>query len=350
MSPLRLALPLLLLFSALHAHATGISGAGSSAAQPLYARLAALYSQRGQVELDYRPVGSSAGLKQLKDKLVDFGASDVALSAEQQARDKVLCFPSAISGVVPVYNLPGIRAGELQLTGALLAAIYARKITHWNDPQLAALNRGLALPPLPIVLLVRQDGSGSTYNFTDYLAKASPAWQQGYGRHFTIAWAAGATPVKGSAGVAAALRQTPGAIGYIDYHYVVQDKLAYARLQNQAGRFVAPSAAGFSAALANSGWNDKAAFEEMLTDKPGAASWPITAGTFIVVPQAAAHAERMVATLKFFTWGFIHGDQLVGAANFVRLPDRVQGRIFSALTGVTDSAGQPLKWSLSEVL
>lgn len=336
--------------SSLSAHAIEIKGAGSSAAHPLYTKLLDAYARTGNVTMSYQPSGSSDGVKQIKAATVDFGASDVALSADEMRKERLICFPSAVSGVVPVVNLPGVARGALQLTGEILADIFARKVVKWNDARIVALNPGIGMPDLAIAVLVRQDGSGTTYNFSDYLSKASTGWKQAYGRNFTIAWPAGTTGAKGSSGIVKALKQTAGAIGYVDYHYVVQDKLAYARLKNRAGTFVAPAAEGFAAALANSSWIAKASYEELLTDKPGARSWPITSGTFIMVPLASTNPEKTIAALKFFSWGFVHGETIIGNANFVRLPDGVQGRIFGELTKVTDASGQPLRWSLADAL
>lgn len=332
------------------AQAAELRGAGSSAAQPLYTALSTLYAKSDKTVFLYQPSGSSDGLKQIKAGTVDFGATDIAMSPEERKAARLISFPTAISGVVPVLNVPGVRKGQLQLTGEVLAELFSRKIVKWNDPKLRALNPGVTLPDLAVTVIARQDGSGTTYNFSDYLSKASAAWQSGFGRNFTITWPAGTTLVKGSSGAVAALKQTSGAITYVDYQYAVKEALAFPQLKNRDGKFVSPGAAGFSAALANSGWVGRAAYEEMLTDKPGAATWPITTGTFIVLPQTSSKPEQTIAAIKFFTWGFIHGDAAVGKADFVRLPDAVQGRIFGELTTITDSAGAPLKWSLSEVM
>ncbi len=224
----RILLGFVMLGATFAAHAD-ITGAGSSAAKPLYNLWAEEYAKAGNPKLNYQPVGSSAGIKQIKEHSVDFGASDVAMSAEDRKTSKMICFPSAISGVVPIVNLPGIKAGEVQMTGEVLADIFARKVTKWNDPEIAAINPGLALPKLPIVAVVRSDGSGTTYNFTDYLAKMSKTWKDGFGHNFTITWPADATAVKGSGGVVTAVKQTSGAIGYVDYNYVVQEKLNYTK-------------------------------------------------------------------------------------------------------------------------
>lgn len=327
------------------AMAVDITGAGSSAAAPLYTKWAATYQQQSGTALKYQVVGSSAGIKQIKARAVGFGASDVALSREDLQKEKLICFPSAISGVVPVINIPGVKSGELQLTGELLADIFARKILYWNDARIAEINPGIRLPKMAIVAVARQDGSGTTYNFTDYLSKVSASWKAGFGTNFTIAWPADVTQTKGSGGVSSAVRHTAGAIGYIDYNYVVQDQLPYAKLRNRDGRFVAPSALTFRSALSRSAWQTTARFEEMLTDKAGPSTWPITMGTFVIVPQVANDPASMIATLKFFTWAFMKGDGIVNGMDFVRLPDQVQARIYTELTKIADRSGKPLQWS-----
>ncbi len=332
------------------AFAGELKGAGSSAAEPLYTALAAAYGAKEKVVLRYTPSGSSDGLKQITARAVDFGATDVALTAEQRKEAKVVCFPIAVSGVVPVVNLPGIKKGQLQLSGEALADIFARKIVRWNDDKLKALNPGLALPDVAITVIVRADGSGTTFNFTDYLAKVSPAWASTVGKNYVVAWPAGTTAIKGSGGIVTAVRETSGAITYVDYQYAVKNTLAWVALKNRDGRFVNPGSAGFSAALLNSAWMSKSAFEDMLTDRPGGITWPITSGTFVLVPQVASNPEQTIAALKFFTWGFVHGDMAVGKTDFVRLPDGVQGRIFAELTKITDASGAPLKWSITEVM
>jgi phosphate transport system substrate-binding protein len=334
------------LFIARSVLALDINGAGSTAAMPLYVKWAEHYSHLEDTRLNYQGVGSSAGIKQIKGMAVNFGASDVALPAEDLKKEKLICFPSAISGVVPIVHLKGLKNGQLKLTGDILAGIFMHKITKWNDASITALNPDLHMPNADIVTVVRQDGSGTTYNFTDYLSRVSAPWKAGFGRDFAIKWPASAIAVKGSGGVSAMVRQTPGAIGYVDYNYVVQDHLTYVQMRNRDGRFVAPSPETFASALKNSGWHTKATFEEMLTDKPGNTSWPITMGTFIIVPQVAKDPESMIATLKFFSWAFMSGDQIVSGIDFVHLPDLVQARIFREMMTITDVQGNPLRWSI----
>ena len=326
------------------AMAATINGAGSSAAAPLYSKWAEAYSKKTDIAVDYQAVGSSTGIKQIKAKAVDFGASDVALSLADLKHDGLIQFPSAISGVVPVVNIPGIATGKLKLSGEILADIFSRKINQWNDPAIAALNADLKLPKKTIEVIVRQDGSGTTYNFTDYLSKQKADWQSTYGRNFTIKWHPELNQAKGSSGIAAAVKKTPYAISYIDYNYVLQDNLDYVLLKNRDAKFVAPSADAFSASMINSGWKTQGSFEEMLTDKPGANSWPITMGTFVLLQKTASAPEKAIATMKFFTWSFMHGDHLVRAVDMVRLPDSIQARIFKEMMTVADVNGKPLQW------
>ncbi len=326
------------------AAAVNITGAGSSAAAPLYKKWAVAFSEKSGISLDYQPAGSSAGIKQIKEKVVDFGASDVAMSQADLKKFALIQFPSAISGVVAVINIPGIRSAELRLNGEILAGIFSRKITQWNDEQIRALNAGLRLPAKNIEVIVRQDGSGTTYNFTDYLSKMDKHWKSTYGKDFKIAWHKDLTPVKGSSGVVAQLKKTDYAIAYVDFNYVVQDKLDYAQLKNRDGQFLSPNGRSFAAALNASGWKKTGNFEEMLTDKSGNEVWPITMGTFVMMQKNTGNPERAIAALKFFTWAFMSGDHFVSSVDFVRLPDDVQARVFREMTTVSDVNGKPLHW------
>lgn len=326
-----------------------IQGSGSSAAAPLYQKWADAYSKNGGTTITYQASGSSAGIKKIKENSVEFGASDAALSQADLKKDKLIQFPSAISGVVPVINLPGIKSAELRLTGEILASIFSGDITLWNDAAITALNPGIRLPNKNIEVIVRQDGSGTTYNFSDYLSKVSKKWQTKYGRNFIIPWSSHShlIQVKGSSNIAGSLKKTPYAISYIDFNYVSQEKLDYALLQNRDGKFIAPSAEAFSSALSNSSWKTDANFEEMLTDKAGQKTWPITMGTFIVMQQRAKDAQQTTAAMKFFTWAFMRGDRYVNSVDFVRLPDSLQARIFKEMTTVTDKKGEVLNWNLN---
>lgn len=325
----------------LAASANDISGAGSSGAKMLYAKWAEVY----KIKLNYQASGSSDGIRQIKAKAVDFGATDVAMGADELKKDGLILFPSAISGVVPFVNLPKIREGELKLTGEVLADIFAHKIKQWDDPAIAALNPGLSLPKTAIITVARQDGSGTTFNFTDYLSAVSPAWKAGFGKSFSIKWPGDTIAVKGSGDVVTSVKQNPGAIGYVDHKYIAQEKLAFVQLKNRDGKFVSPGPKGFESALYNSPWRGNGSFEESLSNRAGQQTWPITAGTFVLVPQNAKNPANTIAMLKFFSWAFIKGDHLADSADFVALPDAVQARVFKEMMKVRDDKGKPLEWS-----
>lgn len=327
------------------ASADVITGAGSSAAAPLYHAWSTAYAQNAPVAINYDAVGSSAGINKIKEKSVDFGASDVAMSAEQLQQNHFIQFPSAISGIVPVVNLPGVHGGELRLTGAVLAGIFSHQITRWNDDAIVALNPHLTLPTAAIVAIGRSDGSGSTYNFSDYLSRVSPSWKSTFGSNFLIKWPAELHQAKGSSGIVAAVKQTAYAISYVDYNYVVQEKLTYAQMKNADGNFVAPIPANFESALNHSSWKTQGNFNEMLTDKPGANSWPITMGTFVIVPGVTSTPAKTISALKFFSWGFIQGDRYVNNLDFVHLPDAIQAKIYKQMMSITDAQGNHLNWS-----
>ena len=320
------------------------TGAGSSAAAPLYNKWADAYNKKTGLTLDYQAAGSSAGIKQIKARSVDFGASDVAMTVADLKREKLIQFPSAISGVVPVINLPNIKMAELKLDGETLAEIFSRRISFWDDAALARLNPTLRLPHKKISVIVRQDGSGTTYNFTDYLSNISPMWKLSYGNNFTIKWHTDLLQVKGSSAISSSVENTAYSISYIDYNYVLKDKLNYVVMKNREGKFVPPSASAFESALNNSGWKTSGRFEEMLTNRPGSNSWPITMGTFVILGANAVNAEKTISVLKFFTWGFMNGDYLVNKVDLVRLPDSIQARIYKEMMSVTDFSGKPLQW------
>jgi phosphate transport system substrate-binding protein len=226
-----------------------------------------------------------------------------------------------------------------------LADIFARKIVFWDDPALTKLNPGIRLPHKLINVIARQDGSGTTYNFTDYLGKLSPSWRTSYGKNFTIKWHADITQVKGSSAIATSIENTSHSISYIDYNYVLKDKLHSVTMKNREGKFIQPSATAFESALNNSDWKARGRFEEMLTNRPGNNSWPITMGTFVVVPAVAKNPEKTIAVLKFFTWCFMNGDYLVNTVDLVRLPDSIQARIFREMTTIKDDSGELLNWA-----
>ncbi len=321
--------------------AEGFTGAGSSAAYPIYKLWAEQLNRDGAFALKYDPAGSSAGLQRVRAKQVDFGATDVAPKSEQLAKDNLVLFPTAITGVAPVVNLPKTDKA-LVLDGATLAGIFLGDIERWDAPEIRALNPGLNLPAKPIVRIVRADSSGTTYNFADYLAKVSPAWKQKMGVTTSLKWSAAFTGVNGSKGMAEAVRATPGAIGYVDYNYVLEYKLSAANLKNADGVTVEPNAATFQEALFQSPWMRGGDFTQTLTHQPGKRSWPITMGTFVVMQRVADKPEQTARVTRFFTEAFMRGDDLAKQANFVRLPASIQGKAFRALAEIVDGQGAPI--------
>ena len=322
-----------------------IHGAGSSAAKPLYQKWADAYLEKHAVSIDYQAIGSSAGIKKIKEKTTDFGASDVALSANELQQFQLIQFPSAISGVVPIVNIQGIKSGDIKLTGEVLAAIFSRTIQEWNDPAIAAINPNLHLPKNTINVVARLDGSGTTYNFADYLSRVSPVWKNKFGVDFLIKWPTDVRLAKGSSGIVDTVKKTPNSISYVDYNYVMQDHLNYVQLQNREGVFISPNPTRFESALNHSEWKTQSNFSAMLTDQMGANSWPITMGTFIIMPKIAVNPSQTIAVLKFFSWGFIEGDHHINSLDFVRLPDPIQAKIFKQMTTITNPKGERLMWS-----
>ncbi|MEO6917830.1 MAG: phosphate ABC transporter substrate-binding protein PstS [Collimonas sp.] len=323
-------------------HATDITGAGSTAAAPLYLKWDAAYNKKTGNKLAYELIGSSAGIKKIKEGTTDFGASDAPMSAADLKKFNLLDFPTVISGVVPIINLPGIKEGEMRLTAEIMVGIYLGKIDKWNDVAIAKENPKLTLPNLRIVPLARADGSGTTYTLTDYFSNVNPEWKQQYGRNFSIAWQADVKTIKGTADLVSALKKTSGAIGYAEYAYVIENNLNYTQLKNHDGQFVRPNANSFNSALANSNWKTTGNFEEMLTDKPGSGSWPVTGATYVYLPRVTSRPEQSKAVIQFFTWAFLEGDDIANSLDYVRLPDNVQARVVHEMSGVVDAKGKQL--------
>lgn len=321
------------------AAADTVSGAGSSAAAPIYHSWGEAYERATGAKLDYASIGSSAGLGKIRAREVGFGASDVAPSRAELDKDGLVVFPIAITGIVPVVNLPRLGANQLRLNGTVLARIFRGEVTQWSAPEIAQLNPGMALPSLPVKVVVRNDGSGTTYNFTDYLAKVDPQWQARFGVKTRIDWPEQFLTAKGSEGVARLVASTAGAISYVDFNYVQEFQLVPVQLSNQAGTFLSASSDTFRAALGASPWISSGNFTTTLTNQPGGLAWPVTMATFALVPQVSTKPQETVQALKFFAWAFVHGDELVQKSSFVRLPTRVQAAAFKAIASVKDAQG-----------
>jgi phosphate transport system substrate-binding protein len=300
-----------------------ISGAGATFPAPLYARWAEDYKAKTGQALNYQAIGSGGGIKQIQAKTVDFGASDKPLKPEDLDRSGLFQFPTVMGGVVPVMNLPDMQPGQVKLTGPVLAAIYLGEVKSWHDPKIAALNPGVKLPNLPITVVHRSDGSGTSFLFTSYLAGKNPAWAQKVGASDSVQWPTGIGG-KGNDGVAAFVKQTPGAIGYVEYAFATQNKLTYATLQNHDGAFVAPAAPAFAAAAAGADWTKAPGNYLLLIDQPGAQTWPITGATFILMHRQQANPNAGKMVLSFFDWAYTHGDDAATKLDYVPLPDAVK--------------------------
>ncbi|RMG30083.1 MAG: phosphate ABC transporter substrate-binding protein PstS [Gammaproteobacteria bacterium] len=314
------------LVSASHAEVKAINGAGATFPYPVYAKWAEAYHRATGIRLNYQSIGSGGGIRQIKKKTVDFGASDAPMKPEELDKYGLIQWPQVMGGVVPVVNLPGIEPGALRLDGKTLAAIFLGEIRTWNDPRIAALNPGLKLPGRKITVVHRSDGSGTTFIFTNYLTKVSPEWKRRVGNAKAVAWPTGIGG-KGNEGVASYVKRVRGAIGYVEYAYALQNHMTYTRLRNRAGHFVAPTAASFQAAAAGAEWDKVRHFYLILTDQPGADAWPITGASFIIVYARAEHPERTAAVLRFFDWAFHHGGDLAESLDYVPMPPKVVERI-----------------------
>jgi phosphate transport system substrate-binding protein len=326
---------------ALAQHATG---AGASFPAPVYTRWAAEYYAATGAQINYQTIGSSAGVRQIRADTVDFGASDIAVAEDVRTRDGLFQFPVVIGGVVPVVNLPGVGAGELTLTGPVLADMFFGNISRWDDPAVAALNPHVALPALAVTLVLRADGSGTTNVFTDYLSRVSPRWADEVGRGNVVRWpaaiAARSTGAKGNAGVAGVVQQWPGALGYVEYAYAHKNGLPHAALKNADGAVVQPDEESFQAAARGADWH--ASLTQSLTDIRGAAAWPITTTTYIVVRDKTAKPKETAAALRFVDWAFTNGDGTARELGYVPFPEDVKALIRRSWRELLDAAGTPL--------
>ena len=303
-----------------------ISGAGASFIYPLVSKWSADYNAATGAKVNYQSIGSGGGIAQIKAGTVDFGSSDKPLSSEELVQAGLGQFPSAIGGVVPVLNVEGLQPGQLKLTGALLADIFLGKITMWNDPALVAANPGVTLPAQKISLVHRSDGSGTTFNFTNYLSKVSPDWKAKVGEGTSVQWPGGVGG-KGNEGVASYVKQIKGGIGYVELAYALQNQMPYASLQNAAGNFVQPNAETFAAAAASADWASAKDFNLVITDAPGENAWPITATNFMLMHKQPKDAKRTADTLEFFKWAFEQGGAQAEALHYVPLPPELVQQI-----------------------
>ncbi|MVA73195.1 phosphate ABC transporter substrate-binding protein PstS [Agrobacterium vitis] len=304
------------------AFAADISGAGSSFIYPVFSKWGEAYKVKTGISLNYQSIGSGGGIKQVEAKTVTFGATDKPLSDEELTKNGLTQFPMVMGGIVPMYNIEGVKPGELVLDGKALEGIYMGTITKWNDPAIAALNKGVKLPDQAIVVVHRADGSGTTFNFTDYLSKVSADWKSKIGSDTAVEWPVG-IGAKGSEGVANTVKQTAGAIGYNEYAYVIQNKLGYAKMKNDAGKVVEPSLDSFAAAAANADWAGAKNFNVVITNQPGEKSWPIAASTWVLIHKDPADKDATEAALKFFAWAYKDGTGEAKALEYVAIPKPV---------------------------
>lgn len=324
--------------TATSALAVDITGAGASFPSPVYAKWADAYHKASGHKVNYQSIGSGGGIKQIIAKTVDFGASDMPLKADVLDKDGLVQFPTVIGGVVPVVNVSGVQPGQLRLTGRVLADIYAGKISKWNDKAVAELNPKVVLPNVDIAVVRRADGSGTTFIFTNYLSKVSPEWKSKVGEGAAVQWPTGMGG-KGNEGVSAFVQRIPNSIGYVEYAYAKQNKLAWVMLQNGSGAFVAPDDEAFKAAAASADWN-KSAFGEILTNQPGKNAWPITGATFILMHKTQNKPEQAAEVLKFFNWSYKYGGAMAAELDYVPLPDGLVKLVAASWSNIKDASGK----------
>ena len=324
------------------AAAVDISGAGATFPYPIYAKWADAYKKETGVGLNYQSIGSGGGIKQVEAKTVVFGATDAPLSGDELTKNGLVQFPMVMGGIVPVVNLDGVSPGSLVLDGPTVAKIFLGQVKSWDDAAIKALNPGVTLPRQAIAVVHRADASGTTFNFTDYLNKVSPDWKSKVGSATAVEWPVG-IGAKGNEGVSNNVAQTKGAIGYVEYAYAKQNKLTFTKMTNKDGKTVSPLSETFQAAAANADWNSVPGYGVILSDQPGAQSWPMTAATFILIhkqpPQPAAAAEA----LKFFAWAYAKGGKMAEELDFVPMPASVVTSIEGAWTKeIKDASGKPV--------
>jgi phosphate transport system substrate-binding protein len=330
------------LASVTSAFAVDITGAGATFPFPLYSKWAEAYKAASGNGLNYQSIGSGGGIRQIKAKTVDFGASDMPLKGEDLEKDGLAQFPSAIGALVPAINLPGIEARAMKLTGPILADIYLGKISKWDDAKIKELNPDLKLPSAGINVVYRSDGSGTTFVWTDYLSRISEEWKTKVGANTSVSWPVGVGG-KGNEGVSATVKQIANSLGYIEYAYAKQNKLSYALVQNKDGKFPNPETESFQAAAANADWKAAPGYGIILNNQPGEKAWPITSATFILMHKKTDKAEGSAAALKFFDWAYANGDKLAIDLEYVPLPANVKDQVRATWKAeIKDNSGKPL--------
>ncbi len=309
-------------FSCQATAAVSINGAGATFPYPVYSKWAYTYNRLTGVRLNYQSIGSGGGIKQIEAKTVDFGASDAPLKPAELDKYGLMQFPMIMGGVVPVVHLSGLASGKLKLSAANLADIYLGKITKWNDSRISADNPGLSLPATDITVVHRSDGSGTTWIFTNYLSKISPEWKNKVGNNKAVQWPVGMGG-KGNEGVAAFVRMVKGSIGYVEYAYALQNKMTVTLLRNHDGNFVAPTSANFQSAAAGADWAHAKGYYMVLTNQPGASSWPITGASFILMYKTQTKPAQAREVLKFFAWSYNNGARAAMSLDYVPMPAKV---------------------------
>lgn len=333
----------LLAASAMPARALDISGAGSTFVYPILAKWADVYKKETGTGVNYQSIGSGGGIKQIQNRTVTFGASDMPLKPEELAKSGLVQFPAVVGGDVPVVNLEGVQSGDLKLDGDTLAKIFLGDIKSWDDAAIAKLNPSAKLPKQAIVVVHRSDGSGTTFIWTDYLSKVNADWKSKVGANTSVEWPAG-IGAKGNEGVANNVANTKGSIGYVEYAYAKQNKMASVNMINKDGKSIAPSQASFQAAAANADWEKADHYFVILTEQPGAESWPITGSVFVLIPIQPKDVEATNEALKFFAWAYSDkGNKLADELDYVPMPSKVTATIKKMWsTEIKDAGGKPL--------
>lgn len=320
--------------------AADITGAGATFPNPIYSKWADAYQKLTGNRMNYQSIGSSGGIRQIRAKTVDFGASDAPLKADELQKDGLIQFPTVFGAVVPVINLPGIKPGEMKLTGPVLGDIYLGKITKWNDKAIAELNPGVKLPDSDIGVVRRADGSGTTAIFTNYLSKVNAEWKQKIAEGTTVQWPVGLGG-KGNEGVSAFVQRLPGSIGYVEYAYAKQNKIAHVQMMNAAGVYIQPSEKTVQAASA--GWGQDGVYDHP-TDSKGKESWPITGATYILIYRTPEKPQQVAEVMKFFDWAYKNGDQMALELDYVPMPDSIVKQVQASWVNVKDSSGKTVAW------